>query len=165
MRAAAREDFNSVSLRLTAASPARPYGGAVGIDPHLARVASALWLLRTCHIVGRSMSRVSRKHTNVGVGGAEVMIRLGALPGNSLAMMELAAECGLTKSGATRIVARLERQGLVAREQEWRDRRQHKVRLTESGTQHLLAMLPEMALAVPSTWDVSTPTDHLASCG
>ena len=45
----------------------------------------------------------------------ETLLRLGRSPRESLRMSDLAAQTGLSTSGVTRVVDRLERDGLVAR--------------------------------------------------
>ncbi|WP_082535105.1 MarR family winged helix-turn-helix transcriptional regulator [Nonomuraea pusilla] len=72
----------------------------------------------------------------------ETLIRLGRSPGHALRMSHLAAQTGLSTSGMTRVVDRLEREGLVAREACSTDRRASYAVLTEAGHDRLAAVLP-----------------------
>ncbi|MGA8117425.1 MAG: MarR family transcriptional regulator [Actinocatenispora sp.] len=72
----------------------------------------------------------------------DVLVRLGRSPERRLRMSDLAAQTILSTSGVTRVVDRLERDGLVAREACPSDRRGSFAVLTEHGTTRLAAILP-----------------------
>lgn len=72
----------------------------------------------------------------------EVMIRLCRSPDRRLRMTELAAQSTLTSSGLTRVVDRLEQQGLVVREPCPEDRRGFWARITDEGIARMRAILP-----------------------
>jgi len=72
----------------------------------------------------------------------EVMIRLGRSPDHRLRMTELAGQVALTTSGITRVVDRLEREGLVRRQACPEDRRGLWAVLTQAGLDRLSAALP-----------------------
>jgi MarR family 2-MHQ and catechol resistance regulon transcriptional repressor len=72
----------------------------------------------------------------------EVVIRLGRSPGARLRMSDLAAQAHITTSGITRIVDRLEQDGLVRRVACATDRRGSFAELTEVGQARLDAILP-----------------------
>jgi MarR family transcriptional regulator, 2-MHQ and catechol-resistance regulon repressor len=72
----------------------------------------------------------------------EVLLRLGRTPGGLLRMSDLAAQTQLTTSGITRVVDRLERDGLVVRQACPTDRRGSFAHLTAAGTARLDAVLP-----------------------
>jgi MarR family 2-MHQ and catechol resistance regulon transcriptional repressor len=72
----------------------------------------------------------------------EVVIRLGRSPGARLRMTDLAAQAHITTSGITRIVDRLEEDGLVRRVACATDRRGSFAELTEAGQARLDAILP-----------------------
>jgi DNA-binding MarR family transcriptional regulator len=72
----------------------------------------------------------------------EVILRLGRSPDSSLRMTDLAAQAHITTSGATRIVDRLEADGLVRRAPCETDRRGWFAQLTEAGHNRLEAILP-----------------------
>lgn len=81
----------------------------------------------------------------------EVVIRLGRSPGSRLRMSDLAAQANITTSGITRIVDRLEEDGLVRRVACPTDRRGSFAELTEAGQARLDAILPGH-LAVLQEW-------------
>ncbi len=72
----------------------------------------------------------------------ETLIRLARSPGQGLRMSDLAAQTNLSTSGITRVVDRLEREGLVAREACVTDRRAFYPRITEAGRARLMQVLP-----------------------
>jgi DNA-binding MarR family transcriptional regulator len=72
----------------------------------------------------------------------EVLIYLHAAPGRRLRMSELASSVLLSQSGVTRLVDRLERDGLVVRERCADDRRGLFARLTPAGAARLAQARP-----------------------
>jgi len=64
----------------------------------------------------------------------EVLLRLARTPNQRLRMSDLAAQTSLSTSGITRVVDRLERDGLVVRESCDTDRRGTWARITTTGT-------------------------------
>lgn len=66
-----------------------------------------------------------------------VLVTLEEAPGGGLPMSELASEVFFSKSGLTRVVDRLEADGLVRRERPPEDRRVIRVCLTPAGTERL----------------------------
>jgi MarR family 2-MHQ and catechol resistance regulon transcriptional repressor len=72
----------------------------------------------------------------------EVLMRLARTPGRRLRMSDLAAQTTLSTSGVTRVVDRLDRDGLVCREACPSDRRSSYAVLTEAGRSRLDAILP-----------------------
>lgn len=81
----------------------------------------------------------------------ETLIRLARSPGGRLRMSDLAAQTSLSTSGVTRVVDRLEREGLVVRQACSTDRRTSYAAITEAGTDRLGAVLPRH-LADIETW-------------
>lgn len=73
----------------------------------------------------------------------EVLLRLARTPGNHLRMTELAEQVGLTTSGTTRLVDRVEALGLAARESCPTDRRSFEVVLRPKGRRLLDKVLPK----------------------
>lgn len=71
----------------------------------------------------------------------EVLLRLARTPGGRLRMSDLSAQTSLSTSGITRVVDRLERDGLTVRESCQTDRRGTWARITESGTDRIDAVL------------------------
>ncbi|MFC4111576.1 MarR family winged helix-turn-helix transcriptional regulator [Nonomuraea zeae] len=73
----------------------------------------------------------------------ETVIRLARSPNQRLRMSDLAAQTGLSTSGVTRVVDRLEREGLVRREACSSDRRASYAALTDAGRERLEGVLPQ----------------------
>ncbi|GAA3685113.1 hypothetical protein GCM10022224_057260 [Nonomuraea antimicrobica] len=73
----------------------------------------------------------------------ETAIRLARSPHQRLRMSDLAAQIGLSTSGVTRVVDRLEREGLVTREACATDRRASYAALTAAGRERLKSVLPQ----------------------
>ncbi|MFW6091659.1 MAG: MarR family winged helix-turn-helix transcriptional regulator [Actinomycetota bacterium] len=71
----------------------------------------------------------------------EVLLRLARTPGGRLRMSDLSAQTSLSTSGITRVVDRLERDGLAARENCEHDRRGTWARITDAGTDRIAAVL------------------------
>lgn len=72
----------------------------------------------------------------------EVLIRLARSPEGQLRMTDLAAQTQLTTSGITRVVDRLERDGLVRRQACPTDRRSSYTVINDTGRTRLAAVLP-----------------------
>jgi DNA-binding MarR family transcriptional regulator len=73
----------------------------------------------------------------------ETVIRLARSPHQRLRMSDLAAQTQLSTSGVTRVVDRLEREGLVRRESCASDRRASYAALTDAGRERLESVLPD----------------------
>ena|SRR5918994_4027032 len=71
----------------------------------------------------------------------EVLLRLARTPSHRLRMSDLSAQTSLSTSGITRVVDRLERDGLVARESCDTDRRGTWARITGSGADRITAVV------------------------
>src|SRR4051812_14718037 len=72
----------------------------------------------------------------------EVLMRLARSPGHRLRMTDLAGQTSLSTSGVTRVVDRMDRDGLVRREACASDRRSSYAVITEAGLQRLEEVLP-----------------------
>jgi DNA-binding MarR family transcriptional regulator len=72
----------------------------------------------------------------------EVLLRLARSPGNRLRMTDLAGQTSLSTSGVTRVVDRMDRDGLVRREACATDRRSSYAVITDAGSQRLDEVLP-----------------------
>jgi len=81
----------------------------------------------------------------------EVLMRLARSHGGELRMTDLAAQTGLSTSGVTRVVDRLERDGLAQRRACPTDRRGAFTVITESGQARLIEVLPDH-LALIDQW-------------
>ncbi|MFG1860738.1 MarR family winged helix-turn-helix transcriptional regulator [Microbispora bryophytorum] len=73
----------------------------------------------------------------------ETLLRLARSPERQLRMSDLAAQTSLSTSGITRVVDRLERDGLVERRACASDRRASYAVLSETGAERLRALLPQ----------------------
>lgn len=78
----------------------------------------------------------------------DVLIRLARSPGQRLRMTDLAAQTGLSTSGITRVVDRLQRQGLTRRVPSSADRRAWFVTLSSAGERRLAALVPEVVAEI-----------------
>ncbi|MEV6842055.1 MarR family transcriptional regulator [Actinoplanes sp. NPDC051411] len=72
----------------------------------------------------------------------EVLMRLARSPGSRLRMTDLAGQTSLSTSGVTRVVDRMDRDGLVRREACASDRRSSYAVITTEGRQRLDEVLP-----------------------
>jgi DNA-binding MarR family transcriptional regulator len=72
----------------------------------------------------------------------EVLLRLARSPGNRLRMTDLAGQTSLSTSGVTRVVDRMDRDGLVRREACASDRRSSYAVITDAGLRRLDDVLP-----------------------
>ncbi|MCY1143916.1 MarR family transcriptional regulator [Actinoplanes sp. Pm04-4] len=72
----------------------------------------------------------------------EVLMRLARSPGRRLRMTDLAGQTSLSTSGVTRVVDRMDRDGLVRREACPSDRRSSFAVITDAGVNRLDEVLP-----------------------
>lgn len=88
-------------------------------------------------------AKLAPRYTQFGLSQTEyeVLLRLGRSPGRRLRMTDLSAQTSLSTSGITRVVDRLERDGLVTRESCETDRRGTWARITDSGFERLTTVL------------------------
>ncbi|MGJ6968964.1 MarR family winged helix-turn-helix transcriptional regulator [Streptosporangium sp. G11] len=93
----------------------------------------------------------------------ETLIRLARSPQQRLRMSDLAAQTGLSTSGTTRVVDRLEREGLVIRQACPTDRRASYAALTEAGTDRLSGVLPRHLLDIDTWFTGLLPPDELGA--
>ncbi|ASW52973.1 MarR family winged helix-turn-helix transcriptional regulator [Plantactinospora sp. KBS50] len=80
---------------------------------------------------------------NLSVVEFEVLMRLARSPGHQLRMSDLAAQTSLSTSGVTRVVDRMERDGLLCRRACPSDRRSSYAVVTQSGRNRLNRALPD----------------------
>jgi DNA-binding MarR family transcriptional regulator len=81
----------------------------------------------------------------------EVLLRLARSPGSRLRMTDLAGQTSLSTSGVTRVVDRMDRDGLVCREACPSDRRSSYAVITSAGRERLDEALPGH-LALVQQW-------------
>src|SRR5258705_6901217 len=89
-------------------------------------------------------ARLNVQLTEPGLGGVacEVLVRLSRSRGGELRMPDLAAQTGLSTSGVTRVVDRLERDGLATRRACPTDRRGSFTVVTPAGVAKMHEVLP-----------------------
>ncbi|WP_214110483.1 MarR family winged helix-turn-helix transcriptional regulator [Acrocarpospora catenulata] len=92
----------------------------------------------------------------------ETLIRLARSPQQSLRMSDLAAQTSLSTSGITRVVDRLEREGLVTRQACATDRRASYAVITEAGTARLRQVIPRHLEEIEVWFTGLVPPDRLA---
>ncbi|QVQ50639.1 MarR family transcriptional regulator [Spiractinospora alimapuensis] len=78
----------------------------------------------------------------------DAVLQLARSPDGQLRMSDLAAKTGMSTSGMTRVVDRLERQELVTRHPHPTDRRASIVGLTEDGVARLRELMPDLHAAI-----------------
>ncbi|HET6820763.1 MAG TPA: MarR family transcriptional regulator, partial [Candidatus Limnocylindria bacterium] len=83
--------------------------------------------------VRRQLERELQAEQSMGLGEYEVLLILAYSPGRRLRMSELADTLALSRSGATRLIDRLQADGLVQRISCDTDRRGAWAELTEAG--------------------------------
>ena len=105
------------------------------IDERFNPIERAAWLgfLRSHSALLRRLDADLRKAHGISISAYEALIVLGRSEGGSLQMSDLADRTLLTQSGISRLVTRLEREGLVARQANPADRRASLVALTPAG--------------------------------
>jgi len=87
----------------------------------------------------------------------EVLMRLARSPRNRLRMTDLAGQTSLSTSGVTRVVDRMDRDGLVRREACSSDRRSSYAVVTDAGLRRLDEVLPGH-LALVQQWFIGQLT-------
>ncbi|GII01781.1 transcriptional regulator [Planobispora takensis] len=93
----------------------------------------------------------------------ETLIRLARSPGQRLRMSDLAAQTNLSTSGVTRVVDRLEREGLVVRQACATDRRASYAAITAAGTARLADVLPQHLVDIETWFTGLLAPDRLAA--
>ena len=87
----------------------------------------------------------------------EVLLRLARSPGRRLRMTDLAGQTSLSTSGVTRVVDRMDRDGLVRREACVSDRRSSYAVITDDGVARLEEAVPGH-LALVQEWFIGQLT-------
>lgn len=118
-----------------------------GILPHT-RFQAWLNLVQVHSVAGAKIEAELDAACGLSLAEHEVLLRLAHAPDGQLRMYDLSDLLLLSKSGITRMVDRLEKRGLVARELSDRDRRVIHARLTDEGTAVLQRAKPVLATAV-----------------
>jgi MarR family 2-MHQ and catechol resistance regulon transcriptional repressor len=107
-------------------------------DPRL----TAMGLLAEVHAGLTAKMAVTFAEAGLSEIDFETLLRLARSPEQSLRMSDLAAQTNLSTSGMTRVVDRLQRDGLVERRACAYDRRASYAVLTEAGATRLAGVVP-----------------------
>jgi DNA-binding MarR family transcriptional regulator len=105
-------------------------------------------LVQARDVVATGLERRLQADAGVSLAEHEVLVRLATAPGRRLRMLDLATLLLVSKSGITRLVDRLTREGWVRRELSDLDRRLVYAALTERGHAKVRASVPVFAEAV-----------------
>lgn len=106
------------------------------------RITTFGMLLEAHAAVITNVNRELEASIGIPVSWFEVMIRLARSEGQRLRMAELARQVGLSTSGLTRLIDRIEEAGYVARQACKEDRRGANAVLTEEGAAILRKAVP-----------------------
>jgi len=111
----------------------------MAVDTNLDQRELRAWqaLLHAHHDVVGSLDAELREEHGLTFGSYDVLLRLARAPGRCLRMTDLAERVLMSPSGLTRMVDRLEAQGMVQRERFDGDARVMLARLTDKGRQVL----------------------------
>ncbi len=90
------------------------------------------FLRSSAELTARMDRRLATEH-DLSLRGYEVLLALDGAPGRRMRRVDLAAKIFLTQSGVTRLLAGLERDGLVEKVPGEEDRRVAYAQLTEAG--------------------------------
>jgi MarR family transcriptional regulator, 2-MHQ and catechol-resistance regulon repressor len=105
-----------------------------GIDTEATdRITEVGLLMETAAGLRRRFAPSLEEQLGVAGQSFEILLRLRRSPGAELRMSDLAAQTGITPSGLTRAIDRLEEAGLVTREACSSDRRVAYAHLTDAG--------------------------------
>jgi DNA-binding MarR family transcriptional regulator len=107
--------------------------GALPLSPGDWRLAAWRSFLRTHNHLLRLLEQDLHAHRKIALGTYDVLVQLAEAPDNRLRMSELAEAVLLSRSGLTRLVDRMQRDGMVAREPDPDDARGLFTVLTERG--------------------------------
>src|SRR5437879_8338444 len=109
---------------------------------HAARLAAWSTFLRAHARVTRELERELEAEQDLSLADYDLLYELAVADGRRLRMSELADRLALSRSGATRLVDRLEAAGLVDRQTCATDRRGYWASVTEAGIGRLTAATP-----------------------
>jgi DNA-binding MarR family transcriptional regulator len=114
------------------------------LNAYLTDVELAVWrgFFRVHSRLVRELDRELETKHGLPLTQFEVLTHLAKTPDGRMRMSELASTVLLSQSGVTRLVDRLERDGLVAREPCPDDRRGLHARITDEGRRRLTEALP-----------------------
>jgi DNA-binding MarR family transcriptional regulator len=125
----------SESELASGATPAPPAAAGSGqpVSPDDWRLVVWRSFLRTHNHLLRQLEQQLVEHGKLALGNYDVLVQLAEAPGNRLRMSELAEAVLLSRSGLTRLVDRLQKDGLVLRQPDPEDARGMYTVLTAKG--------------------------------
>jgi DNA-binding MarR family transcriptional regulator len=112
---------------------AAPVATAAAARPDDWRLAVWRSFLRTHNHLLRQLEQQLAEHGKLALGNYDVLVQLAEAPGHRLRMSELAQAVLLSRSGLTRLVDRLQKDGLVQRQPDPDDARGMYTVLTAKG--------------------------------
>jgi DNA-binding MarR family transcriptional regulator len=113
----------------------------------------------------RELERELAAETGVPLGWYDVLLQLAEAPERRLRMAELADRVLLSRSGLTRLVDRLQAEGLVRREPSPHDARGTFTVLTADGMARLRAAAPVHLAGIRKHWIAHFTDDELRQLG
>ncbi|MEV6828261.1 MarR family transcriptional regulator [Amycolatopsis sp. NPDC051102] len=127
--------------------------------------AAQVWTAMLAFVTGQDRLRALRLELDLGVGKAELLVKLAEAP---MTLREIAQAAEVDPPAATVAVDRLERRGLAERRPHPGDRRSRLVHLTEAGleaaaTARRILTEPPPALAALDAADLATLTRIFAT--
>jgi DNA-binding MarR family transcriptional regulator len=125
------------------------------------RVAVWRTFLRTHSSVTRQLERDLVSETGTPLGWYDVLLQLAEAPERRLRMADLADRVLLSRSGLTRLVDRLQAEGLVTREPFPGDARGLYTVLTTAGLERLRAAAPTHLAGIREYWLSKFSDDEL----
>ena len=128
---------------------------------HAARLAAWSTFLRAHARVTRDIERELEAEQDLSLADYDLLYQLAVADGRRLRMSELANRLALSRSGATRLVDRLEAAGLVDRQTCATDRRGYWATVTEAGIGRLRAATPVHLRGVCEYFLDRIPPDEL----
>jgi len=121
-------------------------------DPNGWEIAVWRSFLRAHASITRTLERELDTEAGLPLAWYDVLVQLATAPGRKLRMAQLADEVLLSRSGLTRLVDRLEKEGLVRRERSADDARGTFTVLTPAGVQRLREAAPVHLSGVQRHW-------------
>jgi DNA-binding MarR family transcriptional regulator len=115
--------------------------------------------------VMRELERELLAETDMPLGWYDVLLQLAEAPGRRLRMAELADRVLLSRSGLTRLIDRLQAEGLVRREPSPDDARGTFTVLTSEGFARLRAAAPVHLAGIRKHWLAHFSDDELRQLG
>lgn len=111
------------------------------------------------------LDRDLRTHHDLSLGEYEILVRLSEAPGRSIRMAELAAAVAHSRSRVTHTISRLERDGIVRRDQCSEDGRGVSAVLTDHGFSVLEKAAHTHVTGVHDYLIENAPADEFATLG